>query len=146
MPTSAALLRRATAQDTAAIRQLLGELEEQTYPADIFNDFFAKNLAREGVYYWLVEVGGQTVGFVSLHVQYLLHHLGPVAEIQELVITAAHQGTGLGQLLVGEARAQARALGCVNLEVTCNQKRQAAHRFYQANGLQPTHLKFVEAL
>jgi PhnO protein len=146
MPPPAALLRRATAQDTAAIRLLLEELEEQVYPAAIFNDFFAKNLAREGVFYWLVEMGGQAVGFISLHIQPLLHHLGLVAEIQELIITAAHQGKGLGQLLLGAARAEARAQGCVNLEVTCNQKRQAAHRFYEANGLRPTHLKFVEVL
>jgi PhnO protein len=146
MPTSAALLRRATAQDTAAIRLLLEELEQQTYPAASFHDFFVKNLAREGVFYWLVEMDCQAIGFISLHIQHLLHHLGLVAEVQELVITAAHQGMGLGQLLVGAARAEARAQGCVNLEVTCNHKRQAAHRFYEANGLRPTHLKFVEVL
>lgn len=35
---------------------------------------------------------------------------------------------------------------CVQFEVTSNQKRKNAHRFYQREGLEQTHVKLTESL
>ena len=139
-------IRPADRSDIGIVRRLIEELEEQPYPAHAFRQVYFQNLRNEHIYYWLAEIRGQSIGFLSLHIQYLLHHLGPVAEIQELVVTNPCRGSGAGSLLLATARQTARALGCRNLEVTCNQNRAAAHRFYEKNGLQATHLKFVERL
>jgi (aminoalkyl)phosphonate N-acetyltransferase len=146
LPYPKPLIRRATDQDWPAIHRLTEELEGQPYDAGVFAKVYSRNLTSDLIYYWLADIDGQVVGFISMHVQYLLHHLGPVAEIQELVVTSHLQGGGIGQRLLATARKEARSLDCANLEVTCNQDRHAAHHFYKKNGLLATHFKFVERL
>jgi (aminoalkyl)phosphonate N-acetyltransferase len=141
-------IRPAAPADAPAVAALITDLEGSPCAQPAFAEIFAHNLAQPRVQYWVAQVEpmGPVVGFISLHAQALLHHQAWVAEVQELVVAPGCRGQGLGQQLLQTARQQARQWGCANLEVTCNQKRLATHRFYERHGLARTHYKFVEKL
>ena len=58
----------------------------------------------------------------------------------------AARGQGVGTELLRAARRLARARGCAQIEVACNQLRADAHRFYGKAGLHNFHYKFSQSL
>ena len=85
----------------------------------------------------------EIVGFISCKGQSLLHHEGHVFEIQEMIVTAAHQGKGIGRKMVDEICEEVKYLGAKSLEVTSNKRRKEAHAFYQSVGFKNSHEKFT---
>jgi PhnO protein len=137
------MIRKATLNDLESIYQLLNHLEQSTLSRTAFEQIFEKNITDESVFYFVHEFGNHIIGFVSLHIQHLLHHTGKVGEIQELVVKDEWQGKSIGKNLLLIVKETAKAQGCVNLEVTCHQKRLKAHQFYEKVGMKKTHYKFV---
>ena len=119
---------------------------ERTYkeiPFDIVDDVvLVDDVSKDNT----IEVANQLVGFISCHVQHLLHHIGLVGEIQELYIAPTHRNQQLGRQLVTHLESLALDEGWINLEVTTNQKRADTQRFYEQLGFRPTHVKFVKNL
>ncbi|MFD1141709.1 GNAT family N-acetyltransferase [Larkinella insperata] len=140
----AAYIRPANFQDVGPIYRFICELEEAQLNAVAFRAVFQRNLTDRRVHYLVAEVNGEVVGFISCHVQYLLHHTGKVGEIQELYVEPEYRNQQIGRQLVAALEQLAEAHGFVNLEVTANQKRTHTHRFYQQLTFQPSHFKFVK--
>ncbi|MFC5409683.1 GNAT family N-acetyltransferase [Larkinella bovis] len=137
-------IRPADHQDVATLYRFICELEECQLNAVAFRAVFQKNLTDRRVHYLVAEVDGDVVGFISCHVQYLLHHTGKVGEIQELYVMPEYRNQQIGRQLVAALEELAEAHGFVNLEVTANQKRTNTHRFYQQLTFRPSHFKFVK--
>ena len=136
-------LRPPTPDDFPFVYASLCDLEETTLDRTAFRRVYTTNLASPAVWYVVAEVGNVAVGFASCHVQQLLHHAGPVGEIQELYVQPYHRGRGVGQQLVEHFLGLTRREGWVHLEVTSNRRRQRTHAFYERLGFVPTSLKFV---
>ena len=85
-------------------------------------------------------------GYLVLSITYQMHHCGKVAEVVELCVSNAFQNRKIGTDLLNHAMKYAKRHGCVNMDVTTNQKRKDAHRFYSRNGLSNTHYKFTKPL
>ena len=130
--------------DATAVKALLEELEGRAFDQEIFTRIYAEYLAVPLTLLY-VAVGSETeiVGFISCKGQSLLHHEGLVFEIQELIVTAAHQGKGLGRKLIAELKPDLEKLGAISLEVTSNKRRKEAHAFYQSVGFLNSHEKFT---
>ncbi|GAB3259834.1 hypothetical protein GCM10027347_23720 [Larkinella harenae] len=94
----------------------------------------------------MAEIDDKVVGFISCHVQYLLHHTGKVGEIQELYVVPEYRNQQIGRQLVTALEQLAELHGFVNLEVAANQKRTHTHQFYQKLTFHPSHFKFVKEL
>jgi len=141
-------IRPATVDDQDIVYAFLCELEAETLDRMRFNVCFADNLSNPMVHYLIAELPDATgpVGFVSCHVQYLLHHTGKVGEIQELFVKPTYRSQRIGRQLVGAIVTLAREQGLVNLEVTTNQKRNDAIRFYEREAFINTHLKLVRPI
>lgn len=138
------MIRKAAAEDAAVIYRLICELEEggdETIEREPFLRVYQHNFNNRDICYLVAEKDGEVVGFVSLHVQRLLHHCGPVAEVQELIVSSAHQGKGLGVKLLDEMHAEARRRGCLQIELCCNRKREASNAFYGRRGFRKSHFK-----
>ena len=127
------------------IYSLICELEEAPLDRAKLEAVYLRNLTDPGIHY-LIALENGAAGFASVHVQCLLHHGGKIAELQEIVVAESRRGQGLGSLLFSEAEKTARAAGCLQLEVCCNRKRTASHRFYERQGMAASHFKFTEAL
>lgn len=98
------------------------------------------------IHYLVADMAGTVVGFVSCHVQYLLHHCGKVGEIQELFVRPDHRNQRIGHQLVAALNQLAIQHGFIHLEVTTNQKRTDTVRFYERESFHRTHIKLVKAI
>ncbi len=139
-------IRAAAPTDSATIYALICELEETQFPLDMITSIFHRNLADPDWRYWLAETGGQVQGLISLHVQQLLHHCGPVGEIQEFVIGREYRGRGIGRLLMQAVKDYAAGEKLLGLEVTTNKRRVENIDVYQRLGFRLSHNKFTIAL
>lgn len=135
-------IRKATLVDKEGIYRLMIELEEEELDKKAFSEIYKSNIANPQVVYLVYEEEERLLGFISIHIQKLLHHVATIAEVQELIVNESLRGKGIGRRLFDEAKNVAKANGCLQLEVCCNQKRKASHLFYEAQGMKNSHYKF----
>ena len=139
-------IRAATWDDVPIIYAFLCILEESPLDQTAFLAIFRHNFTNPAVYYLVAEQSDEVVGFISCHVQYLLHHGGKVGEIQELFVRPDVRNQRIGQQLIAALTAIAIQENMVNLEVTTNQKRTDTLRFYERESFKRTHVKLVKSL
>lgn len=136
-------IRQANNEDTKAVYGLICELENTRFPEAEFNTLFHHNLQQEAIGYFVATLDDQVVGFASVHINNLLHHCAKVAEIQELIVAPAQRNQQIGEALLQALRGWSELQGALQLEVTCNNLRADAQRFYQRHGFVATHQKLV---
>lgn len=139
-------IRAASWSDAPTIYAFLCVLEEAPLDQDTFLAIFRHNLTDPNVYYVVAERAGEILGFVSCHIQYLLHHCGKVGEIQELFVRPDVRNQRIGQQLIAILTTLAIQENFVNLEVTTNQKRTDTIRFYERESFKLTHVKLVKSV
>ena len=82
----------------------------------------------------------------SVHLQFHLHHVNWIGEIQELVVMPQARGLNVGSKLLAWAEEEARQAGAEMTELSTNVKRHDAHRFYLREGYEQSHFRFTKAL
>jgi GNAT superfamily N-acetyltransferase len=126
-------LREVRREDAA---QLVGLLDQLGYPTDL-------TAVHERLDYWLGDPSSSLlgaadnqglVGVAALHLIPMLEVTGRFARLVALVVDDRYRGQGIGRQLVTAAEEQARAAGCVKLEVTSSSRRGQAHAFYRDLG------------
>jgi len=91
----------------------------------------------------VAEVEGQPVGVCQLIVfRHLQNSGGLCAEVESVHVHPDHRGHGIGGALMRAAVQRARDLGCYRVQLTSNNARPEAHRFYQRLGFEPSHSGF----
>ena len=140
------MIRLAVSADQPEIYSLICALAETSFPQEMFAWGFYTMLSSASHLLLVAEEEGQIVGLLHLRMEFQLHHCGTVAEIMELIVSREVRSKGIGAALLKAAREQAIQHHCIQFEVTSNQKRKQAHRFYQREGLEQTHIKMTEAL
>ena len=140
------MIRPAVACDAAAVYKLLCQLEETRFDRTAFDARFAWQLESPAFRGFVLVDEGEVAGFINVRVERQLHHERPVAEICELVVDAGSRGSGRGGQLFEEAVAYAQTCGCEGIEVISNDRRTRAHRFYEARGMERTHVKLTMRL
>ena len=140
------MIRLAVSADQPEIYSLICALEETSFPQEMFAWGFYTMLSSASHLLLVAEEEGQIVGLLHLRMEFQLHHCGTVAEIMELIVSREVRSKGIGAALLKAAREQAIQHHCIQFEVTSNQKRKQAHRFYQREGLEQTHIKLTAAL
>ena len=137
-------IRQAVESDAVSVKCLLEELENRVFDQAIFDRIYTEYVeAPLTIMKIAVSSEIETVGFITCKGQSLLHHEGLVFEIQELIVTKAHQGRGVGRKLIEALRPELLRHGAISLEVTTNKRRKEAHAFYQFVGFLNSHEKFT---
>jgi len=139
-------IRKATFDDLESIYLLICELEEQHLDGELFEIIFLKNINNPDIHYLAAVLNNRIVGFLSLHVQHILHHSKPTCELQELNIKSELRGSGIGAMLMKEAERIAYELNLEEIELTTKIHRDRAQAFYKKLGYTHTHNKFVKKL
>jgi (aminoalkyl)phosphonate N-acetyltransferase len=138
------IIRKATIKDIEIIFDFVCQLEEQMFDFRSFENIFTRNINNPDCHYWLAIDNDLAVGYGSCHGQWLLHHCGKVGEIQEMFVAKGYRDKGIGKLLLDTIRQMAIDEGYTHIEVTSNNKRTEAHRFYESNGYTKSHFKFTD--
>lgn len=136
-------IRRASAADREVIYEMICGLENTLLDRPGFDAAFDRNIASHNITYFLAEQEGRPVGMVSCHIQPLLHHAALVSEIQEMYVEPAYRSQKIGNALMEHVTAFAKGEGAIQMEVTSRATREQAHRFYQREGFQKSHVKLV---
>ena len=139
-------LRTASENDLEIIYQFICSLEEEIFDFNHFEYIYIRNILNNDYYYIVAESENDLIGYISCHTQYLLHHCGKVAEIQELFVAKDHRGKGIGKLLVNFIEEKVMEAGCISFEVTANNRRNETHQFYTSMGFEFSHKKFIKSL
>jgi GNAT superfamily N-acetyltransferase len=140
-------LRDATAHDIGRIVELLqhGSLVAgKEDPSDLTPYLTALGEIEAGPGGVVVaECEGAVVGVCQLIVfRHLQSRGGLCAEIESVHVHPDHRSGGIGTLLIGEAIRRAREAGCYRVQLTSNQARPDAHRFYRRLGFEASHSGF----
>jgi ribosomal protein S18 acetylase RimI-like enzyme len=86
---------------------------------------------------WLAVAGDVAVGYLLCSFLYSFEHGGPMAEIDELYVEAAHRRRGIGRSLLQRALGQLAARGCVALQMQVSEHNAAARNFWARLGFSP---------
>lgn len=98
-------LRPATQYDTDAVYALICELKQAEFDHHAFRVGFNANLRDPNMRYHLALLDGEVVGMIGLHLQFHLHHVNWIGEIQELVVMPQARGLNVGSVTgVGRRR------------------------------------------
>ncbi|CAG4999226.1 Aminoalkylphosphonate N-acetyltransferase [Dyadobacter sp. CECT 9275] len=136
-------IRPATDKDADILYTMICGLENKVMDRMNFDFVFLRNIRNDAIRYYIAEYGQQPVGMGSCHIQALLHHAALVGEIQEMYVEEAFRSKAIGKMLMGYLVDFAKSKGAIQLEVTSRNYRESAHRFYQREGFEKSHVKLV---
>ena len=139
-------VRPATQEDFEYVYEFINLLEDEVFDKQRQWEIYLENAGNPNNIYLIAWAHNLAVGFLSCHIQYLLHHGGLVGEIQEMYVNENGRSHGIGKLLIEKLKEMAKARGVLQLEVTSSFRREDAHRFYEREGFAHTHKKFTHAL
>jgi len=147
MNTQNIVIRKVIENDLLTVYEQICELEEMQLNLNDFKHIFFNNINEKDKLYFVAEdATGLCMGFISCHVQALLHHGGKVAEIQELFVKPMYRNQGIGSLLIKHIECLLKQIGCVSYEVTAQNKRSQTHEFYKKENFSASHIKFTKTL
>ncbi len=139
-------VRPANEADFDSVYELLNQLKGSQHNYEAFEQNYLQNIADPLVHYLIAVQKNEVVGFISLHVQRILHHPSLTGEIQELIIEENHRGKGIGKMLMEKVELLAKELKLEEVELTTRIHRKEAQEFYKNLGYTNSHLKFVKEL
>ena len=138
-------IRIAVEQDAEALSLLLHQLRHP-FSAKEIRDQLEKINAEGALTVLVAEADNEVCGVLALQISLQLHEKAMLARIVDLCVRDTRRGKGVGRKLVAAAEILAREKNCRKLEVTANNFREPAHRFYQQSGMISTHRYFAKPL
>ncbi|SFJ37993.1 GNAT family N-acetyltransferase [Celeribacter neptunius] len=143
-------IRAATEEDLPTILSLLADdqkgasREDPSLPlAPGYLAAFAAMQADPNQFLAVAEKAGAVIGVFQLTFIPGLSRRGAWrGQIESVRIHRAMRGTGLGTEMMEWAIAACRERGCKLVQLTSDQDREDAHRFYSALGFTPSHTGF----
>lgn len=115
--------------------QLLGQLtsiDVAAFTVDMYEEFVNSLNGNHRVY--VIEEEGVIVATATLLVeQKLIHNMGKIGHIEDVVVDACMRGKGVGKKVINHLVAVAKEAGCYKIILDCSQHNEA---FYQACGFE----------
>jgi len=136
-------IRPVKIKDVESIYSLICQLENGKLDIVAFKKIYKSNIKNKNNIYYLAEIEGTIIGFISFHTQSLLHHCGLVGEIQEFYIEQNYRNKGIGKQLFAVVIKYANQQGLKSIEVTSNKNRIENIAVYENLGFKLTHNKFT---
>ncbi|MDD5388377.1 MAG: GNAT family N-acetyltransferase [Gallionellaceae bacterium] len=138
-------IRAATEADLDAMTQLIGRLfavepDFPFVPAKVRRGL-SLLLARDAsAALWVAEQSGRVIGMCTAQVVISTAEGGPVAWVEDMVVSSDLRGRGIGRLLLDAVVAWATRRGLSRLQLLADRENEAALDFYQHLGWQTTRM------
>jgi len=134
-------VRKAGTGDSKALARLIVELGYTISESEVRERLAAMG-ADQGVL--VAEDQGLVIGCLSISMMRVLHRPKPVGRVSMMVVTEERRSAGVGRMLVEAAEAELARRGCGLVEVTSNERRGRAHRFYEELRYERTSFRFAK--
>lgn len=138
-------VKDARPEDLDIVSDFICDLENDIFDKGVFKKIYFDNLKNKNNIYFIAW-DKKPVGYLSCHVQGLLHHGGQIAEIQEMYVVKDKRGLGIGKQLLDKLKVIAKKRKIKQIEVTSGIKRKRAHNFYRTETFRLTSYKFVYSI
>jgi len=136
-------IRKIEKSDLPFIYECLCQLKNEKLDFKIIESILEENSRNPNYHYLIAENKEFKLGFISFHIQNLLHHSGLVGEIQEFFVVEQFRGKGIGKRLVNDIFKISEQLDLKSIEVTTNKKKIDNVHVYQSLGFNLSHNKFT---
>jgi (aminoalkyl)phosphonate N-acetyltransferase len=136
-------IRKIEIKDLDFIYDFVCKLENEVLDFKQFQEIFLENINNPNFHYFLAENNLEKIGFISFHIQNLLHHCGRVGEIQEFFVDYNFRKKGIGKLLIDQVFLIANDYQLKSIEVTSGKKRIENVAIYESLGFKLSHNKFT---
>jgi GNAT superfamily N-acetyltransferase len=140
-------IRQATSRDIEDVLALYAQLDMddgKVSPLAEAQKVFAQFALYPNYRLFVAQNGGIIVGTYALLIMHnLAHQCTPSAIAEDVVVSQAHRGQGIGRQMMAHAVDHARKAGCYKLALSSNAKRKDAHAFYESLGFAQHGLSFV---
>jgi len=138
-------IRDVRGEDAQALARLVEQLGYPTSPDAVVRrlDLLASSEADRLV---VAELEERVVGLASVHISLSVEYDEPAAKLSAIVVDSDYRRRGIGEALVAEMEAEARARGCCLVFVTTAERRGDAHAFYRRIGFEETGRRFAKRL
>ena len=143
--------RPATEADVPAVVALLADdnlgSKRETRDLAVYLAAF-RRMVGEGANQLIVgETGGRLVATYQLtFISGLSLRAARRAQVESVRVASDLRGQGIGEAMMRDAEARARAAGCSLLQLTSNKSRADALRFYERLGFTPSHIGYKRDL
>jgi GNAT superfamily N-acetyltransferase len=89
----------------------------------------------------IAEIGGEVIGTLQLtYTPSISFRGGKRATVESVRVDEKYRGKGIGRELMLYAIARAKEEGCISMQLTTNNDREDAHRFYRNLGFEDSHV------
>lgn len=139
-------LLKAEKEHLEIVYQMICDLENHELDLKAFREVYLENLNNQNISYQLIQNHNETVGFISIHLQKLLHHTQTIAEIQEFYIAPEFRCKGIGGAVIQSIKDWMLSNHVKQMEVCTNKLREKAREFYKKLSFQESHVKFTMVL
>ena len=138
-------LRPAVLADSQAVAALMTQLGYPAAPIEIERRL-ARLLAHPDYAAVVAETGGELAGLILLHLEQGLEYDSAYCRVMGLVIDERWRGRGLGRHLMDHAEQWCKDRGGDRVLLTSANRRDDAHKFYDAIGYERTGVRFAKWL
>jgi len=135
-------IKKCEINDIKKVYDLICELEDTKFDYKDFEIAFNSKINKDENYYILGVEDNNAIGFLSMNIDYQLHHVAKVATIEELIVSSKYRSNKAGKLLLDNAINYAKDENCDVIELTSSFSRERAHNFYEKNGFKKGSYKF----
>lgn len=137
-------IRAAQPSDASALQELLHQLEHPLSKTAVLEKINRYKLPP--YHLMVIEVDNQIVGFASLHCYDVFYDIGYIGRITAFCVDQEFRSKGIGQKLLQAAEDYFLQHSCIRIEVSSNERRAGAHRFYLENGFIINSKRFIKQL
>lgn len=139
-------IRNCLETDVNEVYNLICELKDKKFDFTKFKEVYESKIGDEKNYFIVGLENNNIVGFLSLVIDFQLHHIDKVATVEELIVSSKYRNNGVGKMLLENAVNYAKESKCDVIELTSGFSRESAHRFYEKNGFIKGSYKFKKNL
>jgi GNAT superfamily N-acetyltransferase len=138
-------LRAAAESDLDAMTQLVGRLfalepDFAFDPAKVRHALALLLTREEAAALWVAEQAGRVIGMCTAQIVLSTAEGGPVAWVEDVVVSPDQRGRGIGRLLLDAVTTWAKRRGITRLQLLADHENEAALGFYRRLDWQTTRM------
>ena len=137
------LIRAPELKDIPSLKNLFLQLVYQTNTDRLRQQI---NQEDRNITILVAESEKELCGVIVVNFITPVHENGLWALISALVIDESSRGAGIGRKLLIASERIALDKGCSKIELSSNERRVRAHKFYESNGYKEVRKRFVKPL